>query len=43
MGAISSTIQSLPPAGDFLRLTPDAYRVALNIFQYFPLVELTSS
>ncbi|PLB34443.1 3-oxo-5-alpha-steroid 4-dehydrogenase family protein [Aspergillus candidus] len=37
MGAISSTIQSLPPVGDFIRLTPDAYRVALNIFQYFPL------
>ncbi|PKY02171.1 hypothetical protein P168DRAFT_273148 [Aspergillus campestris IBT 28561] len=37
MGAISSTIQSLPPLGDFIRLTPDAYRVALNIFQYFPL------
>ncbi|PLN75482.1 hypothetical protein BDW42DRAFT_197733 [Aspergillus taichungensis] len=37
MGAISSTIQSLPPVGDFVHLTPDAYRVALNIFQYFPL------
>ncbi|KAH8428717.1 3-oxo-5-alpha-steroid 4-dehydrogenase family protein [Aspergillus melleus] len=38
--AISSCIQSLPPLGDFLRPTLDAYLVSLNIFQYFPLVSL---
>ncbi|KAI9042516.1 3-oxo-5-alpha-steroid 4-dehydrogenase family protein [Aspergillus affinis] len=38
--AISSCIQTLPPLGDFLRPTLDAYLVSLNVFQYFPLVSL---
>lgn len=41
--AVSSCLQSLPPLGDFLYPTQDAYIVSLNIFQYFPLVSLSQT
>ncbi|GFF76399.1 ubiquitin conjugation factor E4 [Aspergillus udagawae] len=38
--AFSSFLGSLPPLGDFILLTPQAYTTLLNIFQYFPVLSL---
>lgn len=43
MGTTISSLQSLPPLKSFLLPTPETYALAVNAFQYFPIVLLPPS